>query len=273
MTAGKLIRLFTLALLPATVPLCAQNRTNYPGLPPAAVQANPANSPASPPPQATPATLPPTAPTSDTDNTAPAPAAAPAPVQGPAHRATISYHDGQISVSASNSSLNQILRDISRQTGIKITGGVQDERVFGDYGPASPSQVLSTLLDGTGSNMLLVQGIDGRPSELVLTTRTGGPTPPNPNAIQNSDSDDDAPVRQIVNNPPEPPPPPSGSQSQPAPPAVATPIPPPTVDNSAPASATTTSSDSNQQSPNGVKTPQQIFDELMKLRQQQQQQH
>lgn len=270
MTAGKPTRLLTFALLSATASLYAQNRTSYPGLPRTAPTADPANYPAANSPQAptaTPTTLPVTAPT-DAADTASVPAAPPLLAQSPAHHATVSYNDGQLSVSASNSSLNQILRDISRQTGIKITGGVQDERVFGDYGPASPSQLLSTLLDGTGSNMLLVQGNDGRPSELVLTTRTGGPTPPNPNA-QNFDSDDDPPIRQTVNNPQEPPPP--GSQSQPSQPAVSAPIPAQNADSNTPAPATTTNSDSNQQSPNSVRTPQQIFDELMKLRQQQQQ--
>ncbi len=45
--------------------------------------------------------------------------------------------------------LNQILRDIARLTGIKITGGVVDERVFGNYGPDAPNNVLDALLDGT----------------------------------------------------------------------------------------------------------------------------
>ncbi len=104
----------------------------------------------------------------------------------PASRANVTYANGLLTVSATNSSLNQILREISRQTGMKITGGVTDERVFGNYGPGSPATILATLLDGTGSNMLLVQsngvGSNPAPAELVLTPRHGGPTPPNPNA-------------------------------------------------------------------------------------------
>ncbi len=80
--------------------------------------------------------------------------------QTAAPAAEVSYSNGQITVAANNSSLNQILRDISSKTGMKITGGVTDERVFGQYGPAVPSSILTTLLDGTSSNMLLVSHRD-----------------------------------------------------------------------------------------------------------------
>ena len=99
-----------------------------------------------------------------------------------AQRATVIYNGGQLNVRANNSSLNQILRSISQQTGLKITGGVQDQRVFGNYGPGSTSSVLATLLDGTGTNLLLLEGNTTTPPELILTARGGGPTPPNPNA-------------------------------------------------------------------------------------------
>ena len=79
------------------------------------------------------------------------------PSQRPPNRAQVTYADGMLSVSADNSSLNQILRQIASSTGMKITGGVADERVFGHYGPATPAQILASLLDGTGSNMILVQ--------------------------------------------------------------------------------------------------------------------
>ena len=87
-----------------------------------------------------------------------------------------------MSINASNSSLNQILREISRQTGMKITGGVREERVFGHYGPAPVADILTTLIDGTGTNMVLRQTASNTPEELILTPRSGGVTPPNPNA-------------------------------------------------------------------------------------------
>jgi len=94
--------------------------------------------------------------------------------------AEVAYLQGQLEITADNSSLNQILREIARKTGMKITGGVIDQRVYGKYGPAAPAEVLSILLDGTGSNMLLTQTASDVPAELVLTPREGGPTPPNP---------------------------------------------------------------------------------------------
>ena len=135
--------------------------------------------------------LPATAPTSlstSTPNAQPAPAAtaplaaAPSAASTPPQRATVTYAAGLLDVRADNSSLNQILRAIGHLTGMKITGGVTDERVFGNYGPAEPSTILATLLDGTGSNMLLRESSGNAPAELVLTPRNGGPTPPNPNA-------------------------------------------------------------------------------------------
>jgi hypothetical protein len=187
------------------------------------------------------------------------------PAQRPPRRADISYVNNELAVAASNSSLNQILREISRLTGMKITGGVNEERVFGNYGPGSVNEVLRTLLDGSNSNMLFVQASGEKPSELVLTPRMGGPTPPNPNASRFEDNrDDEQPTSPF--QPPE-------SQSTPAP-QNATPqlVTPPPANNGTPTNSSPSSDPNQQQSPNGVKTPQQIYEELQRLRQQQQQQ-
>jgi hypothetical protein len=109
------------------------------------------------------------------------PAAAPAAREQQAGSiAEVAYAQGQLEITADNSSLNQILREIARKTGMKITGGVVDERVYGKYGPAAPAEILSILLGGTGSNMLLTETAPDVPAELILTPRMGGPTPPNP---------------------------------------------------------------------------------------------
>jgi len=222
----------------ATAPLCAQ-------APPSPVSAPQQNAP-------TPATLPATTPTA-AEQPSPLP-----PAQAPANRAKITYLDHQLTVVAQNSSLNQILREISQITGITITGGVAEERVFGSYGPDIPSQVLGQLLDGTGSNVLFVSSIENKPAELILTPRGGGPTPPNPNAMRANDNadSDDTPV-DPSNNP---------SESVPAGQAPAAAAPPGSMPG-APAPST-----DPDQPPNGTRTPQQIYDQLMKLRQQQQQQ-
>lgn len=250
-------RLFAIALIlavSAAASLHAQNRVFYPTPP----------RPTPPPVPSLPATAPTAAP-ANTPEQPVEPAAPPTPAQGPAKRATVTYSGGQLFVSASNSSLNQILREISHLTGIKITGGVQEERVFGDYGPASPQDVLSSLLDGTASNMIMVDGSDDHATELILTPRTGGPTPPNPNSASFDSGDDDSSRPAVVA-------PSVGSQSQPAPSSpVVGPLPPQNPDMPA-TNPNPPSNDSNDKSNGGPKTPQQIFDELMKMRQQNHQQ-
>src|ERR1700678_2339286 len=115
------------------------------------------------------------------------------PSQRPPNHAQVTYAAGMLSVSADNSSLNQILRQIGSSTGMKITGGVTDERVFGQYGPDAPAQVLASLLDGTGSNMVIEQRETDGPAELILTPRQGGPTPPNPHAAVFDDTPEPRP--------------------------------------------------------------------------------
>jgi hypothetical protein len=121
-------------------------------------------------------TLPATPPTSS----ATAPLAATPANTLPHHRARVSYVNGLLDVRADNSSLNQILRDISHATGMTVTGGVADERVFGNYGPSDPATVLQTLLDGSGSDMFLLEKADHAPAKLLLTPRTGGASLPSP---------------------------------------------------------------------------------------------
>jgi hypothetical protein len=179
------------------------------------------------------------------------------PSQLPPHRALITYTGGALSVSADNSSLNQILREISRETGIKISGGVNDERVFGQYGPGTLSQVLASLLDGTGSNMLILYGDGAAPAQLILTSRQGGPTPPNPNAALLEERN----ATQIA--PGAPPVEPAEDSETNRPSANATDTPG--------AKGAPPASNANQpEAPNGVKTPQQIYEQLQRLRQQQQ---
>ncbi len=210
-----------------------------------------AQSPSVPQPNTSAATLP------ATPLTTPQPTTPLRPSQLPPNRAQVTFTNGVLSVSANNSSLNQILRQIAADTGMKITGGVNDERVFGNYGPADPAQVLNWLLDGTGSNMLLVQRDDASLAELILTPRNGGPTPPNPNASAlNERSESPRNFSVQPNQPSEPAPPPQNN-------AVAPPVDPAATTTPTPAGST------QPDSPNGVKTPQQIYEQLQRLRQQQ----
>ena len=99
----------------------------------------------------------------------------------------------------------------------------------------------------------------------MLTPRQGGPTPPSPSSYE-------SPREQLP-----PPPPPlqpviiqQPQQQQPQPGQMDGQNPPmrPQLQNQIQNQSQPDSSTTTQQSPNGVKTPQQIYEELMKLQQQ-----
>ncbi len=104
------------------------------------------------------------------------------------------WNGRNLRIAATNSSLQQILRDVSTATGVKVEGEAADERIYGSYGPAPAREVLAKLLDGTGYNVLMVgdKG-EGTPRELVLTVRTN--SAPKPSAADNptrQNADDEA---------------------------------------------------------------------------------
>jgi len=200
------------------------------------------------------------------------PATSPTAAPKAAHPAQVVYSEGKLEVTADNSSLNQILRDVSRQTGMKITGAMIDERVFGKYGPSAPVEVLAKLLDGTSSNMILMETAAYAPAELILTPRQGGPTPPNPNP-RGADDDTASEAPQPSQRPTPPAPAPAPGVSPASRPLFSVGAAPnPSASPAAGGATDTGSADtSNPQSPNGVKTPQQIYQQLQQLQQQQQQ--
>jgi hypothetical protein len=160
-----------------------------------------------------------------------APASTPAPVSAvvpnwprnqPAVPAVVRWDSQGLRISAKNSSLRQILTEISLKIGAKLDGTVGDERVFGEYGPAPAKEVLTQLLQGSAYNLILVgdQG-QGTPRQIVLSARVAR-NAAQANAVQpvqngsddDSDADvEDAPVRTVPMNrppmnPPTPPQPP-----------------------------------------------------------------
>jgi hypothetical protein len=172
------------------------------------------------------------------------PVAPPTPAEMPAQPAVVHYVNGTLSVRASNSSLEQILREVGTQTGTQIQGVPDDERVFGVFGPGSADRVLAQLLDGSNSNFLILgHTATNAPKVLVITPRTSlAPGAQTAQASQpaasDDDDDDDAP-------PPE------------------RPVPMrPLIPNGAGTPGATT----------GVRTPQQILEEMQQRRQQEQQQ-
>jgi hypothetical protein len=161
----------------------------------------------------------------------------------PAQPAKVDLNGGKLTISADNSSLTAILQQVSSSAGMTVEGLNKDERIFGTYGPGSPREILSALLDGTGYNILMFgDTTSGAPRELTLSARGASSAQPGPaRAVQQSQDDEDDSV-----------PPPIAEES--TPPPNATPAPP-------------TPGPSN-----GVRSPQQMLQELQQMRTQQQSQ-
>jgi hypothetical protein len=168
----------------------------------------------------------------------------------PANPPKISYANGSMTVTADNSSMSDILTAIEHATGAHLEGTQPDsERVFGTFGPGTPRQVLDSLLTGSRYDFILLDAVED-PGKLqrIILSQHGGSTgavaanQPRPNpAVEQQEVVEEEPSQPV----PEPQP----AAAQPSPP------------------------DSQQQQSPGtqqVKTPEQLLQELQRLRQQQQ---
>jgi hypothetical protein len=124
--------------------------------------------------------------------------------------ATVVWDSHGLHIVAANSSLAQILKEVTTKTGTSLEGMGEDQRVFGSYGPGPARDVLSQLLHGSGYNVLMIgdQG-QGTPRRILLSTHTasGSQASPAMNAPSSLNAppppDDDA-----GDDPPEQPEPP-----------------------------------------------------------------
>jgi hypothetical protein len=171
-----------------------------------------------------------------------APAAPVSMLLQPAQEARIVFTNNSLAIHAENSSLTAILHQFSTTSGMRITGLGNDERVFGSFGPGAPRDVLADLLNGTAYNLVLLGDLsNGAPRELILSPATHGADAPAVAAAPTPTTDDSAPEPEA--DIPQPPPPPDVSPAPVTPPGQP-----------------------------GVRTPQQLFEQLQQMRQQQQQQ-
>ena len=146
-----------------------------------------------------------------------APAATPQPVgpprdsllQHPAQPAEVAVAPGSLSVKADNSSLSGILDQISKSTGMKVDGLSKDDRIFGSYGPGDPHEVLLSLLEGSGYNVVMVGDNKGTPRQLSLSQRGASSGMAPASVASNNRQEDDDEIEQ------EPPPPQEQPQNQP----------------------------------------------------------
>jgi len=143
--------------------------------------------------------------------------------------ASIVWDSNGLFIQASNSSLNQILREVSFKTGAAVEGIGADERIFGTYGPGPARQVLGELLDGSPYNVLMVGDLgQGTPRRIVLSNRPAvqaqpnGNVNPGPNNENNTESDQDSEQSQTDMTQPMPMPPPGANGLGPAVPVRST---------------------------------------------------
>ena len=120
------------------------------------------------------------------------------PVNEAPLRATISWDSQGLTINAANSSLQQILADVTALTGTSVEGFGSDQRVFGDFGPGPVREVVSQLLLGSGYNVVMTgdQG-QGTPRQILLslpnTTGAVANNAPSSNADEDVEPPEQAP--------------------------------------------------------------------------------
>ena len=201
------------------------------------------------------AALPATAPTTITPSQLPS--ANPAVPRG---AADVQWDGHLLRITASGESLAEVFDQVASRAGIRMSGNPPADRIYGTYGPAPLVDVLSDLVGGLPINMLFVDRSGSVPARLTFTARVGGASPAvgTPNYAQ----------QQPVTSPPDQAPVFQQPAFNAAAPSTVAPNPgigggsaQPSAAASQPADGTT-----NPASPNGVKTPQQIFEQLQRLR-------
>ena len=113
--------------------------------------------------------------------------------QIPAMPAKVTFQDGLLTISAQNSNLGEILRDVRRLTGASIeipAGTGVNERVVTHLGPGAPRDVLAGLLNGSSFNYVMM-GSSSDPAavaSVILTAKpsTTGETQAAANVYQNN---------------------------------------------------------------------------------------
>jgi len=200
-------------------------------------------------------------PPKQTEPAPPPPEAPPPPPptlqQMPAVPPTVTFTNGLLTIVAENSTLSDILRAVRSRTGATVDVPANaTERVVTHLGPGVPRDVITSLLNGSHFNYVML-GSPTNPNQvdkIILTSKSGeavpvgaAPTPPPQNNVAEVPSDD--------------------QEAQPTPDASEQPA------EGATEEAPTAETDQPQ--PNGqpqVKTPEQLLRELQAQQQQQQQQ-
>jgi len=102
--------------------------------------------------------------------------------QIPATPAKVTFLNGLLTISAENSTLSEILRDVRKLTGAVIdipSGSGANERVVAHLGPGAPRDVLAVLLNGSSFNYVMIGSSTDRNavSSVILTSKGGDSQP------------------------------------------------------------------------------------------------
>lgn len=188
----------------------------------------------------------------------------------------VTYTGGQLTISANNSTLADILNAVKSRTGAKVDlpPSAAQERVAVQLGPGNPRDVLAQLLHGSPFDYILL-GSDQDPNavtQIMLTRREGGAAAvasgniPNRAPVQPEPADEDA----ADNEPPQPGPP----QPTPGLPGQMRTGPPgmqQAPEQNAPAVQPAPGATAQPGQENQVKTPEQLLQELQRMQQENQQ--
>jgi hypothetical protein len=209
------------------------------------------------------------------------PAPPPTPEQMPPSPPKVIYQSGQLTIDSANATLAQVLRSVQSKTGasMEIPSSANNERVVAQLGPGRPSDVLASLLNGSKFDFIIlgVQNQPGTVQKVILSTRQN--TAPTTNTAQNRapapTPQDEAQAEEDYNQP-EPPPAEDNAaenQNQPQPqvaPGVYRPNIPGQPNQNAEFPAQVPPGAEQQGSQQGVKSPEQLLQELQRMQQQQQ---
>ena len=98
--------------------------------------------------------------------------------QLPPTPAKVSYQGGLLTISAQNSTLGEILRDVRKLTGASIDIPQNaNERVVTHLGPGAPRDVLAALLNGSGFNYVML-GSSSDPTAVASVILMAKPSSP-----------------------------------------------------------------------------------------------
>jgi len=97
--------------------------------------------------------------------------------QVPASPPQVSYQAGQLTITAQNSTLGDILRAVRSKTGASFdVPASATERVVGRLGPGPPREVLASLLNGSRYDYVMLGSAanPGAIDQLILSPKSGG---------------------------------------------------------------------------------------------------